>query len=116
VPKFTRFVPRLTDGWQTNALYTFSGGTPISPSLNTDNTHTDQFKDRPNVVLGVNPYLGRKVLTASNGSRTYQYLTNTAFSAPPLGVYGDETAAVAGFRANAILQNICRTNPAKKAR
>jgi hypothetical protein len=90
VPQFGHFAPRLTKGWQTNALYTFSGGTPISPLLNTDNTHTDQFKDRPNVVAGVNPYQGRQLVTSSTGTRTYKYLSSAAFSAPALGIYGNE--------------------------
>jgi len=89
IPKFTHFAPRLTRGWQANALYTFSGGTPINPLLNTDNTHTDQFKDRPNVVADVAPYLGRKLITSATG-RTYQYLNHAAFSTPALGTYGTE--------------------------
>jgi hypothetical protein len=89
IPKFTRFAPRLTSGWQANALYTFSGGTPINPLLSTDNTHTYQFKDRPDVVAGVNPYLGRKLVTSATG-RTYQYLNHAAFTTPALGSYGTE--------------------------
>jgi hypothetical protein len=90
VPQLGHFAPRLTKGWQTNALYTFSGGTPINPQLNTDNTHTDQFKDRPNVVAGVNPYQGRVVVTSSSGTRTYKYLSSAAFTTPALGTYGNE--------------------------
>jgi hypothetical protein len=90
VPKFTEHLTRLTNGWQANALFTFSGGTPISPTLNTDNTHTNQFKDRPNVVVGVAPYLGRQLVTAANGSRSYKFMTSAAFAAPALGIYGNE--------------------------
>ena len=98
-----RFVPRLTGGWQTNALYTFSGGTPISPLINssTDWSGTYQFKDRPNVIPGVNAYTPRNTITNStNGLRTYQYLTPAAFAnpepyinnayVPTYGVYGNE--------------------------
>jgi hypothetical protein len=103
VPKFTSFAPRVLTGWQVNALYTFSGGTPISPLINssTDYTGSDQFKDRPNVNPGVNPFSGRTQITsASSGTRTYQYLNAAAFSAPVVnaagaavptfGVYGNE--------------------------
>jgi hypothetical protein len=90
VPQFGHFAQRFTNGWQVNALYTFSGGTPISPTLNTDNTHTDQFKDRPNVVAGVAAYQGRVVVTSATGTRTYKYLNSAAFAAPALGVYGNE--------------------------
>jgi hypothetical protein len=89
-PQLAHFAPRLTKGWQVNALYTFSGGTPLNPLLNTDNTHTDQFKDRPNVVAGVNPYQGRVLVTGSTGTRTYKYLSNAAFTTPALGTYGNE--------------------------
>jgi hypothetical protein len=101
VPQIAPFAPRLTKGWQVNALYTFSGGTPISPTINsaTDWSVTDQFKDRPNVNAGVNPYLGR-VLTTSATGRTYKYLNSATFANPePLvgtayiptfGVYGNE--------------------------
>jgi hypothetical protein len=101
-PQLGHFMPRLTKGWQANALYTFSGGTPISPTVNssTDWSVTYQFKDRPNVVQGVNPYAGRTVITSASGTRTYQYMTAAAFVNPyPLvagtytptyGVYGNE--------------------------
>jgi hypothetical protein len=102
-PQLAHFAPRLTKGWQANALYTFSGGTPVTPTVNssTDWSGTDQFKDRPNVVSGVNAYAGRTTITsATNQTRTYQYLNKTAFANPyPLvgttyiptfGVYGNE--------------------------
>ena len=77
-----------------NALYTFSGGTPISPTINssTDYSLTYQFKDRPNVVPGVAPYLGRTLITSGTGTRTYRYLNPAAFSATAkaFGVYGNE--------------------------
>jgi hypothetical protein len=93
-PQLGHFAPRLTKGWQMNALYTFSGGTPISPTINssTDYSLTYQFKDRPNVVPGVAPYLGRTLITSGTGTRTYRYLNPAAFAATPkaFGVYGNE--------------------------
>jgi hypothetical protein len=92
VPQLFHALPRISKGWQANALYTFSGGTPISPLVSTDNSHTFQLKDRAN-YNGVNPFAGRTVITsASNGTRQYQYLTNAnaSFSVPLTGTYGNE--------------------------
>jgi hypothetical protein len=89
-PQLFHAMPRLTKGWQANALYTFSGGTPISPLVSTDNSATKQLKDRPNYT-GANVYAGRTVITASNGTRQYQYLNQgTAyFTVPTAGTYGN---------------------------
>jgi hypothetical protein len=83
-------MPRLSKGWQVNALYTFSGGTPLSPLVSTDNSKTYQLKDRPNFT-GVSPYAGRTVITATNGTRQYQYLLQGSayFNAAAPGTYGN---------------------------
>ncbi|SFS09416.1 Carboxypeptidase regulatory-like domain-containing protein [Granulicella pectinivorans] len=90
VPQLFHAFPRISKGWQANALYTFSGGTPISPLVSTDNSATKQLKDRPN-YSGVSPLAGRTVITASNGTRQYQYLTNAnaSFAVPTPGTYGN---------------------------
>jgi hypothetical protein len=95
-PQLFQFAPRLTRGWQANALYTFSGGTPMNVTTNSsvDYSLTYQFKDRPNLVPGVAPYLGRTVVVSGNGTRTYKYLNPAAFSAPnggtpTFGLYGN---------------------------
>jgi hypothetical protein len=89
-PQLFHAMPRVSKGWQVNALYTFSGGTPISPLVSTDNSATKQLKDRPNFT-GANVFAGRTVITASNGSRQYQYLNQgTAyFTVPTAGTYGN---------------------------
>jgi len=89
-PQLFHAMPRLSKGWQVNALYTFSGGTPISPLVSTDNSATKQLKDRPNYT-GANVFAGRTVITASNGTRQYQYLNKgTAyFTVPTAGTYGN---------------------------
>ena len=90
VPRLFHGMPRLSTGWQTNALMQFSGGTPISPLVSTDNSKTFQLKDRPN-YSGAKVYAGRTVITAANGSRQYQYLSNGgAFTVPTAGTYGNE--------------------------
>ncbi|RSL15626.1 carboxypeptidase family protein [Edaphobacter aggregans] len=89
-PQLFHVMPRVSKGWQLNALYTFSGGTPISPLVSTDNSATKQLKDRPNFT-GVNPFAGRTVITAANGTRQYQYLLQGSayFSTPTPGTYGN---------------------------
>jgi hypothetical protein len=93
VPQLGHFAPRVTKGWQVNALYTFTGGTPISPLIGKDDSLTDQNKDRPNVLSGVKVYSGR-ALNATSSARRYQYLNPAAFAAPvttpTFGVYGNE--------------------------
>ena len=89
-PQLFHAMPRLSKGWQANALYTFSGGTPLSPLVSTDNSATKQLKDRPNYT-GANVFAGRTVITASNGTRQYQYFNQgTAyFTVPTAGTYGN---------------------------
>ena len=94
VPQLFHAMPRLTRGWQTNALLTYSTGLPLNPLLSGDRSVTSQGKDRPNVVAGVNPYIGDVVLDTSTASgRTYRFLQkntgNAYFAAPPIGTYGN---------------------------
>jgi hypothetical protein len=93
VPQLGHLAPRATKGWQLNALYTFTGGTPISPLIGKDISLTDQNKDRPSVVPGVNPYGGRAVVTLTT-ARQYKYLNAAAFvspiATPTFGIYGNE--------------------------
>ena len=90
-PQLFHAMPRVSKGWQINALYTFSGGTPISPLVSTDNSKTFQLRDRPNYT-GANVLAGRTVITAANGTRQYQYLLQGtgAFTVPTAGTYGNE--------------------------
>ena len=90
VPKFTSFAPRLTQGYQINALYTFAGGTPINILVGTNTSGSGEAsRDRPNRVAGVAPYVAR-VTTAGTSSRTYSYLNKAAWSTPPAGTWGNE--------------------------
>jgi hypothetical protein len=80
-PQLGRFFPRLTKGWQLNALYSFSGGNPINILAGTNISNTSENKDRANVVSGVPVFAGRTIATTSS-ARTYQYITKTAFTSP----------------------------------
>jgi hypothetical protein len=77
VPAIGHFAPRVTKGWQLNALYTYTSGTPISPAYSTNVDGTGELKDRPNFT-GVSPYTGILLKTSTTSGRTYQYLQNLA--------------------------------------
>ncbi len=90
VPKFTNFAPRLTQGFQINALYNFSGGQPINILVGTNPSGSGEAsRDRPNRVAGVAPFVTRTT-TASSSARTYSYLNKAAWSTPATGTFGNE--------------------------
>jgi len=76
VPQLFHAMPRLTKGFQVNAIYTYSTGIPISPLISTDVSKTNQIKDRPNVVAGTNPYTGLLLATSTASGRQYRWMTN----------------------------------------
>ncbi len=80
-PQLAHFLPRLTKGWQLNALYSFSGGSPINILAGTNISNTSENKDRANVVQGVPVFAGRTV-TTSGSTRSFQYITKGAFASP----------------------------------
>jgi len=92
VPQLGHFAPKLTKGFQVNALYSYSSGQPISPGISTDISKTDQLHDRPNVTQGVNPYTGLKLSSSTSSGRQYSWMSNagSAFTTPAAGTYGDE--------------------------
>ena len=76
LPKFTKFAPRLTQGYQVNALVQYTTGNPISPQYSTNVDGTGELKNRPNYT-GVSPYVGGvKLYKSTSSARTYQYLQN----------------------------------------
>ncbi len=91
VPQLARFFPRLTTGWQLNALSTFSGGSPINILTGSDRSGAGENKDRPNST-GVNPRVAR-VATTSGSTVSYQYLANPsaapAYVAQLAGTFGN---------------------------
>ena len=90
VPQVGHFMPRLTKGFQLNAIYTYQTGTPISPQYSTNVDGTGELKDRPNYA-GINPYTGSTLATNTSSGRSYRYLSTfaTAFSTPATGTYGN---------------------------
>ena len=84
VPQLGHFMPRLTKGFQLNAIYTYSSGVPISPQYSTNVDGTGELKDRPN-YNGSNAYVGGAQLSSSGTTgRQYRWLTNAngAFTCP----------------------------------
>jgi hypothetical protein len=79
-PKF-HFVPKLSQGWQVNALYSFYTGGVLNPSLSTSPEYSLQGEsgDRPSINPGQcvsgncskNPYMKKQVFTTATGSRIY---------------------------------------------
>ncbi|WP_263382400.1 TonB-dependent receptor [Granulicella arctica] len=92
VPQLFHAVPKLTKGFQLNAIYTYSSGVPISPQYSTNVDGTGELKDRPNFT-GVNPYVsGAPLATSTASGRQYRWLTNAngSFTTPATGTYGNE--------------------------
>lgn len=86
VPQIGHFAPRLTKGFQLNAIYTYTTGTPISPQYSTNVDGTSELKDRPNYT-GVSPYVGGvQLATSTSSGRSYRYFqnlaTNPSFTCP----------------------------------
>jgi hypothetical protein len=78
VPQIGHFAPRLTKGFQLNAIYTYTTGTPISPQYSTNVDGTSELKDRPNYT-GVSPYVGGvQLATSTSSGRSYRYFQNLA--------------------------------------
>jgi len=92
VPQLGHFMPRLTKGFQLNAIYTYSSGIPISPQYSTNIDGTGELKNRPNINPLVNPYTGSTIASSTSTGRQYHWLTNTtgAFVTPAAGTYGNE--------------------------
>ncbi len=92
IPQIGHFLPKLTNGFQVNALFGYSSGQPLNPLVSTDNSKTDQIKDRPNVNPGISPYTPLAVSSSTANGRQYRYLTNanSTFTIAPVGTYGNE--------------------------
>ena len=84
-PQLGHFLPRVTRGFEFNALFTYTSGTPISPQYSTNVDGTGELKDRPNYT-GVNPFTGVQLASSTSSARSYRYLqnslTNPSFTCP----------------------------------
>src|SRR5579871_946700 len=84
LPHWTKFASRLTNGWQFNALLTFTTGSPMSISAGTNVSGTSEGKDRVDLVG--DPYANIPVLT---NTRAVQYFNPAAFAKPAAGTFGN---------------------------
>jgi hypothetical protein len=88
VPQLFHALPRVTKGWQLNALFSYATGTPISPAVSSDNSKTAQLKDRPNVVSS-SAYTELQLATSTSTGRQYRWMNGSAFAVPAAGTYGN---------------------------
>ena len=84
VPKWTKFAPRLTTGWQLNALITATSGSPVNLVAGTNVSATAEGKDRVDLIG--NPYAN--IPTLSN-TLAVQYFNPAAFGKPATGTFGN---------------------------
>ncbi len=84
VPKFTKFAPRLMDGWQLNSLVTYTTGAPMNITAGTNVSGTSEGKDRVDVVG--NAFANVPVLT---NTLAVQYFNPAAFGKPATGTFGN---------------------------
>jgi hypothetical protein len=94
IPQWFHAVPKLTSGWQANALFLYSSGQPLNILSSGDRSLTRQAKDRPNVISTQGLYLNGVQLTSTTPTgRSYRVLasnaTNQFFAASALGTYGN---------------------------
>lgn len=80
----TRFLPRLTSGWQANALLTFTSGNPINILAGSNVSGAGENKDRVNLVG--DPFASVPVLT---NTLAKQYFNPAAFAKPASGSFGN---------------------------
>ena len=79
----THFVPKLTGGWQANALVTFTSGNPINILAGSNVSGSGENKDRVDVIG--DPYSNVPVLT---NTLAVQYFNPKAFAKPVAGSFG----------------------------
>ncbi|WP_263378190.1 TonB-dependent receptor [Granulicella paludicola] len=70
-PRFTAFVPRLTQGWQVNGFVSAYTGTPFSVKSGIDNSRTGENQDRANQVAAPAAGIARTLVRASTSATPY---------------------------------------------
>ena len=76
----------LLRNWQLAPLFTARSGQPLNLTTGTDNSRTDLNNDRPNQVLS--NYRATSS-TCSSSAICVQWINPAAFTANPIGTYGD---------------------------
>jgi hypothetical protein len=63
-----RLVRNVVNGWELAPLAHILSGAPFTVTAGVDNSYTDIGNDRPNLIPGVNPYLGTQIQQSSTGT------------------------------------------------
>jgi hypothetical protein len=77
---------RIASDWQVAPIMKVRSAQLFSVTTGLDGALTGQPTETPNLVGGVNPYVGSR---GCSPAPCVQWLTPTAFSAPPPGAYGN---------------------------
>ena len=80
--KSHRLLNAVAGGWEVSGIFTYQGGFPVTPLVSGDNSQTQTYADRPNVVSGV------PIFVAGNHDPS-QWFNAAAFVVAPLGQYGN---------------------------
>jgi hypothetical protein len=83
VPQLFSAMPRLTKGWQMNALLAFNSGSPINIVAGRDISGSGDNGDRVNLIG--DPYAG---VTQGAGLRGKRFFNAAAFAFPTAGTFG----------------------------
>jgi hypothetical protein len=88
VPQLGNAIPRLTKGWQLNALITYDSGFPFNVLAGQDISQTNNRNDR--VDLAGDPFSGVSQPATVNGRylNGYRWFNPAAFKLPAQGTYG----------------------------
>jgi hypothetical protein len=68
--------------WELSGIFTYQGGFPVTPLVSGDNSLTQTYADRPNIIPGV------PIFTSGNRDPS-QWFNPDAFTLAPLGQFGN---------------------------
>jgi hypothetical protein len=72
----------IVGGWELSGIFTYQGGFPVTPLVSGDNSQTQTYADRPNVISGAPLYLPGNHVPS-------QWFNPAAFVVAPLGQFGN---------------------------
>ena len=72
----------VAGAWELSGIFTYQGGFPVTPLVSGDNSLTQTYADRPNVIPGA------PIFTTGNQDPS-QWFNPAAFTVAPLGQFGN---------------------------
>jgi hypothetical protein len=78
----------LVNGWQLSSLLTFRSGLPFNITTDDDNSGTNEFFQRPNLIGDPFAGVSHSIVTA-NGSKYVQWINPAAFAQPADFTFGN---------------------------